>query len=255
MTGHDWQEEAGLRARLPAFRRRLDRARDLLARHLGDAHGYIAWSGGKDSTVCALIAHEVAPHIPMVHVDGGHDYPGHVPWMHELAAARGWTLDTIRTDPPILDLLEQSGAWDHDADRTDLIATFHEVFNLAPARIARGRHGNVQVIGLRAQESARRRESLREWGIVRPWAGGKGIAPIGWWSDNDVWAAHAHYDCPRSPVYDRLAALGCEPWRQRVGGMVDGNALASGRLMWLRRGWPDTWADLERRLPRIKEFA
>lgn len=257
MSRPHWTEEAGLRARLPAFRRKLDKARSLIDRQLTKGHGgYVSWSGGKDSTVCALIAHDVHPGVPLVWVDGGHDYPGHPQWMRDLATVRGWDLDIIPTDPPILDLLAQSGVWDHNApDRRELAAQFHETLNLAPARIARARHGNVQIIGLRAQESQRRRESLRTWGIVRPWAGGTGVAPIGWWSDDDVWAAHAHYDCPRSPIYDQLEALGCEPWRQRVGGMIDGDALASGRLMWLRRGWPEAWAELEARFPRIKEFA
>ena len=52
-----------------------------------------------------------------------------------------------------------------------------------------------------------------------------------------------------------LLWLGAPPDAQRVSLLVDGSALATGRAVWLRRGWPQLWGQLVEVLPRLQEFA
>jgi phosphoadenosine phosphosulfate reductase len=56
-------------------------------------------------------------------------------------------------------------------------------------------------------------------------------------------------------VYAKLSAVGAPPSEQRVGLVVDGNALQFGRAVWLRQGWPDLWQRLVTELPRLKEMS
>lgn len=245
---------AALRARLSPFRALVTRAEALLASRLDEA--FVLWSGGKDSTACVLLATAMRPDVPVVFFAGGMDYPGHVEWMRDLATSRGWNYHEIGIDPPLPEFMARQGFWDLDhASTGEPMQRFHEVANLVPARKARAMFGSTQIIGLRADESGKRSAGIAKWGLIRPFAGGIGIAPIGRWSTADVWALHALRGCPRSPVYDRLSEIGCPEIGQRVGHMVSSDALGYGRFRWLRIGWPDEWERLRKILPRIEEFS
>lgn len=257
-TGNDDWSTRHLRAQLSTFRAKVDRARRLVAgaleRHGG---GWVSWSGGKDSTVCAAIAHDVAPGTPIVFFDADLDYPGHVDWMRDLAGRRGWNLDVIATDPPLIDWLIASGYWDHTVGDVKLPdgwpQTLNECCNLRPAAIARSRHGRLQIVGLRADESVKRSRGIAKWGVIRPIGNWIGLTPIAHWTRADVWAAHAHYDIERAPVYDRLTDLGCPEISQRVGVLVSADALGmGGRFTWLSRGWPQEWERLCTQLPMLR---
>ena len=55
-------------------------------------------------------------------------------------------------------------------------------------------------------------------------------------------------------MYTKLRALGASGKDLRVGLAFDGNCLEYGRVTWLRRGWPDLYASVERALPRVREW-
>lgn len=57
---------------------------------------------------------------------------------------------------------------------------------------------------------------------------------------------------PPSRLYRRLAELGCD--YRRTSFVVDPGGIRLGRLVWLRRGWPDLYRQLQQQLPRMREF-
>lgn len=78
--------------------------------------------------------------------------------------------------------------------------------------------------------------------------------PLIRWTNRDIRAHLASRKIPLNPVYGILAMLGVPESSQRLGPVLDTAAIRHGRMVALRRGWPDLWAELVTRLPRLAEF-
>ncbi|MFD6065306.1 phosphoadenosine phosphosulfate reductase domain-containing protein [Rhodococcus wratislaviensis] len=75
----------------------------------GRGPGYVAFSGGKDSLVVLDLARRVEPGVPVVFFDSGLDYPEIYDYLTELAQTWRLDLHRIPTDPPLLQVLADSG--------------------------------------------------------------------------------------------------------------------------------------------------
>lgn len=228
--------------------------------HLTAHDGYVAFSGGKDSLVVLDLARRVDPDVPVVFFDSGLDYPETYDYLTELAHTWGLDLHRIRTDPPLLDVLADSGLWDHHAtaDVTAAAMDLHEVLIAEPARRAHRLLGPGELWGVRADESAARRllytrKGLRDGVIVRA-DGTTAYGPIWNWATTDVWAHIARHRLPVNPVYTRLRELGVPEHQHRLSHLIDGGHLDRGRLTWLRRGWPTLFEQIADTLPRIRQM-
>lgn len=248
--------QAAVHARLPAFRSRWERAQDDIASFADEGPTMICWSGGKDSTALALAAERSGVHVAQFAC--GLEFPGADDWMDDLARRRRWPFVRARVGDAV-DVMVDNGSWDHDAPMTGYDAgAWWEVTMAGPQRIALEWSGATQLMwGLRSDEAARRAKLLARNrgrfrdGATRMWV----LCPLRHWSVLDVWAAHWHCDEQPNPVYARLSQIGCPPDMQRLGHMVGADGRAFGRFVWLRRGWPEEFAALAARLPRITEWA
>jgi phosphoadenosine phosphosulfate reductase len=248
-------DPAHLAGKLAAAQARAAAARAAIQRHLADHHGYVAWSGGKDSTVCVALAREVDPAVPVCFFDSGLEFPETLAYVDELAARLRLNLHRIAATPDALTVLRASGAWDHRAP-DNLTADLHEAIITRPARAAHRRFGAGEVWGLRAEEAAARRVGLAAGrGVIHRRDATVALAPLWSWRARDVWAELDRRGLPANPVYGRLRALGADERSLRVGPMVDANALEYGRLVWLRRGWPEPYQQLAQALPRMVEWS
>lgn len=272
-------------ARLAALRRPHPATSSLPARirqHL-DAHdGYVAFSGGKDSTVVLHLALQVEPNVPVVFFDSGLEFPETYRYLEQLHDQLHLQLHRIPARHTTLELLVASGAWDHDAPRQPTL-DLHQVLITEPAARAHSDHGPGELWGVRAEESrgraalyanALRAESTRSChgcctgiavattverrgrhgGLIRRVDGTVALGPIWDWKTPDVWAYLARHQLPVNPVYAKLRRFGAPETMLRVSHMLDGNRLEDGRVTWLRRGWPELFEDLARTLPRLREF-
>lgn len=248
-------DPAQVAAHLPSATRRFADATATVAAHL-DAHGgYVSLSGGKDSTTVAHLAHTARPGTPIVWFDSGLEFPDTGPYIHALAERFDWNLHVITATPDALSILAASGAWDHDAppgwDAPDL----HHALVTAPAEQARDRFGHAEAWGLRAAESAGRRALLAPGGGTFTRADGTVVcSPIWSWRDLDVTAYLAAHQIDPHPAYARLKAAGATGKDLRVGLALDGNGLSFGRIVWLRRCYPDLYARIHAVLPRLREW-
>lgn len=255
MSYGPWTRGA-LTARLASTRRRFDRALERTAEFLA-AHprSYVAWSGGKDSTVVAHLAHTVDPSITIGHYESSWCLPETHDHMRELADRFGWRRRDYQVGSA-LDAMRRNGSWDfHAPDGPD---DWGEVIIYGPARLAYQDHPDGMLWGLRADESIARRWRLaprrgvfqrRHGDCAGQWV----AAPIWDWSTETVWAYHAHHDIPPSPVYQRLADLGVPEVAHRVSLILSSDGIDRGRAAWLRRGWPDLFNEVSLALPRARE--
>jgi phosphoadenosine phosphosulfate reductase len=245
-------------ALLPSAVARVARARDLLAGHMADHPGYVAWSGGRDSTCALLLARQVDPQVPVAWFDSGLEYPETRVYLEQVAERLQVNLHVFAAVPDALTMLRETGAWDHAAAFRDLGASgsdFHTVLLSEPSRRAHERFGVGEISGLRAGESVGRRVLLASGrGLYQRNDGACVCAPVWRWSLTDVRGFLAREGIPENPVYARLEALGAPQHAQRVGLVVDGNAAEYGRYTWLRTGWPDMWETVCEALPRLREW-
>lgn len=254
-----------------------------IRRHLDDHDGYVAFSGGKDSTVALHLALQVEPNVPVVFFDSGLEFPETYRYLEQLQDQLRLQLHWLPAQHTTLELLIASGAWDHTAPRQPT-PDLHQVLITEPAARAHRSHGPGELWGLRAEESrgraalyanALRTETARSCdgccaptapttlatarrrqhgGLIRRADETVVLGPIWDWKTPDVWAYLARHQLPVNPVYAKLRRLGAPEHMLRVSHMLDGNRLEDGRVTWLRRGWPDLFEDLAGVLPRLREF-
>lgn len=248
-----------------------------------DAHdGYLALSGGKDSLVTAHLAVQAEPNVPAVFFDSGLEYPETYTYLAQLQEVLGLQLQHVHPHRTALQVLIDSGTWDHDAPTHPHPEDLHQVLITEPAARAHLEHGPGELWGVRASEARGRRmlyatalpaeiahscrgccppadrptrtQRARHGGVVRRTDTTVAYGPVWDWSTGEVWAHIARHQLPVNPVYAKLRRLGAPEHAQRVSHMVDGTGLEQGRLTWLRRGWPNLFDELAAVLPRMREF-
>jgi len=261
---------------------------DRIAAHLDEHDGYVAFSGGKDSTVVLDLARRADPHVPVCFFDSGLEFPETIDHIKTLADTWRLNLHVLPARPSALEYLQATGAWDHNAPtRHDLLRGngFHHALVTGPAAAAHADHGAGELWGIRAQEAPGRgvlllrgltqeitqhcptgccpalregrhthRHRQRHGGITRRTDGTVAFSPVWDWLDPEIHAHLQRNHIPVNPLYARLAQLGAPPQLQRVALMVDANGAGVGRFSWLRRGWPDLFDQLAAALPRITEL-
>jgi len=228
-----------------------------LEEHAGLApDGYLAWSGGKDSTVALHLALQVTPNIPVVWFHSGLEFPETEEYVHQLRKVWGFQLRVIRAQPDALTVLGSCDTWSHGTPVLGSVWSLHEVLVAAPARRAHLVFGMGEVSGMRASESVSRRRVFARAveGMYERGDGTRVCAPLWDWSSEDVYSYMHRHCIPVNPVYERLRELGAPPEWLRSGLVFDGNGLSLGRATWVRLGWPDLWQQIVKALPRAAEW-
>lgn len=194
---------------------------------------YCGVSWGKDSVVVAYLLRCSAPQVPLMHLRPTNHNP-------DCDAVRD---DYFRRFPgqPYCEIpvdysdIDRRQIPQQELDRlTDqrwyqAIRSFERPYS--------GRH----ILGIRAAESMGRRFRMLRWGLQSPNA----CAPIGHWSNADVFSYLAANSLPVHPVY---AMLGHGRWprdRLRTAEIGDSHGTGSGRAEWEREYYGDVLRRLE----------
>lgn len=246
-----------------------------IAAHLETNDGFVAWSGGKDSTVVVDMAIQVDPHVPVVVYDSGLLFPETVAYIRHLATE--WRLDLhwIRAEPDLLTIFAASGGWDMNAPDRELKGQIGDVLIREPAAKAHARFGRGSLWGVRAEEEkgrvhlyrtalaeatrqhpqlTREQTRARYGGMITRQDGTVTYGPIWDWSRTDVFQYLHSRRIPPNPLYAALAAAGAPEHRIRVDSILDAGHLSHGEMAWLQKGWPSLFDSLAAVLPRLREW-
>lgn len=225
---------------------------------------WVAWSGGKDSTVVVDLARRVDPEVPVVFYDCGLDFPETRTYLADLADAWELNLHVVPTEPDLLTLLIAAGDLDPTAPTRHLEVDMRQVMITDPADRAHAVFGQANLWGVRAEESAGRRHLYRTQaarhrgdiprGMVRRGNGTTSFGPIWNWSTEQVWQYSAARDIPPNPLYATLASLGADTHTARVNAMIDPTRLDNGHITRLAASWPDIYHRLVEALPRLEQY-
>lgn len=211
-------------AATPAYRRLKQRLRDDLARELDDTC-YVSFSGGKDSTVLAHAAHLALPGIPILCSDSGVPFRWTADERDRFAACareRGWNYRTFTWD--------KWGQTRVTADAAKYRASVHASQFEELERWATAHGYTRRVMGLRAEESRKRRISL---GTDRGSSKTR-LCPIGLWKIDHVWAYLVEHGLPWVGIYDHQGPAARN-------GLIGLNAAENGRLVYLKHHYPEAY--------------
>lgn len=209
-----WAELEAADLDRPVPTRLIDGACDVIRAWHGD---YVGCSWGKDSVVLVSLVAELRPELPVVWVRmRGRDNP-------DCEAVRDAMLRRCQ-----LNYHERVFVYEqcrHDEHWRAIDREF----------------GPRRMTGLRAQESGRRRMSLRHLGIDT----GRSCRPLAWWRETHIFAYLAQHWLPVHPAY---ACLGGGRWPREhlrthgIGGQSAGNR---GRREWEREYYGDVLNRIE----------
>lgn len=255
MSDSDSLNPAAVGTYLLSNKERISQSISMIESHLDSHRGYVAWSGGRDSTAAVLLARNVDAEVPVVFFDSGLEFPETYQYLEALTEKFNLNLNVIKADPGALTILQESGLWSHTDPNKLNLPDLHSVLITEPSRLAHAQFGQGEITGLRADESSSRRILLANGnGRYERKDGSVVCAPVWRWRTSDVSAYLHEQGATENPVYGKLRELGAPERQLRVGLLIDANGLDYGRATWLRIGWPDLWQDLCQKLPRLSEW-
>ena len=212
-----------------------------------DDQCYVAFSGGKDSTVLLDLVWSINPRIPAVFVDTGLEYPE----IREFVKSYGDRVVWLKPKMPFNQVIEKYGypvvskeqsqfisearrsksinliatrlygnkagrgkvskKWDHL-----LIAPFNvshkccAIMKKDPSKRYEKETGRSPIVGTMASESQLRLQKYKEVGCNAFEAKRPTSQPLSFWTDEDVWEYLKEYDVPYSKIYDMgFTRTGC----------------------------------------------
>jgi phosphoadenosine phosphosulfate reductase len=240
-----------LHAKRSALDNAVERALSLIRVWLERAEKpYVAFSGGKDSSVLLHLVRQVDEDVPALFGDDEHLMPGTEVLLRNTHGLRricgptqhcewyqSWAGGPDQTLPP-------SGIWvDSDPDEGSVVA------------YARERGFDGAAVGLRTGESGRRTVHLRSRGRLF-YAKGKEVwqcYPLAEWSTRDVWGYIASRGVPYNDAYDRMAEAGIPLDKRRVGPFAPATALIPV-LTNLRRAFPSEYRAFAAEYPEASQY-
>ena len=204
---------------------------------LPESAWYVAFSGGKDSTVVSSLV----SWLPRLYVDEEWLLPETEEYLHRTKA-----LHRIKKRDEHAEFFT---AWENDSSAwTGKNVT---------GRYAQSQGWGGVFLGLRKEESSERKIHLETQGPLffnksrQMWQ----CNPIADWTWQDVWGYIVSSNSDYNRAYDRLDQIDVEPERQRIGPLAQRKVLQYGQMVILKRGWPDLYNEFAAKYPEAKGYS
>ena len=218
---------------------------------------YASVSFGKDSLVMAHLLLSVAPALPMLYINCGEwdEWPDTPRVKSEFV--RRFPCQFIELSGPsiVSAYVHAGGIYTQDEEMTYLERKAQHDYSSSLGRLldkeARARGFDGAFMGLRKEESNNRarlfsmRGPLYYSSMRELWA----CHPLAWWTGRDVWAYIVEHDLPYNELYD-LDPRGRE--KARNGAMFGTRSARYGRLMFLKRMYPDWFNRFAAEFPEVR---
>jgi 3'-phosphoadenosine 5'-phosphosulfate sulfotransferase (PAPS reductase)/FAD synthetase len=244
-------EGSGLPA--PWLNRKIDRALAAIAEwgELCQGKFYCSISGGKDSLVALHLISRVFPACPLVWVNQGEL----AEWEDciELIEALKSDYQILELCPPrsLLQLYKDFGIPLDGKMNTKLDKIINQKLIYDPLEEYQERHDiKGYAWGIRAQESRNRKLYLKQHGEVHLIKKGFWVcSPVGFWKTKEIWQYIDSHRLPYPAMYDR------DRMTVRNGPPIGTTGVNWGRLVELRRFYPEKWQQFIDIFPELSPYA
>jgi phosphoadenosine phosphosulfate reductase len=253
-----------LHAKLPAFKRKVDKARAIIDNALTAMHRpYIAFSTGVDSTVLLEMLYSSDCRIPVLFGDDGVDYPQSLQFLDNTELRCAVEIQRIRCLEPWRDWCIEMARPDlavHGPTMDDAWLNPHQWHATWSSLKDSVHHGYSGVfLGLLASE-ARGRSYVLKGGYkplyqVKEENGMWHCSPLASWTKQDIWAYVVSRGIPYNPIYDRLAEIGVPLERRRVAPLTCFRVMQYGSITQFRQIDPSLYNKLSATFPKIREYS
>jgi len=193
VTGR-WKETFLAWAETKDYKRRLEQAKTMIADATWRTTCYVAFSGGKDSTVLTHLVLQDLPTVMVLHWDYGRHYVPEPLHREIVANAHKLGVRNLR--------IETSDEYEKLGRKAVGVLAREMIRKLMPQLKEEGY--NLTFVGLRKEESLKRRRRMRRREIISPLAE---CWPLENWTWMDVWAHIVNNELPYLSIYDRLCEL------------------------------------------------
>lgn len=249
-------------ARLPAFKRKLDKARAIIDEALAiNVRWCLSFSGGIDSTALLDLLKDAHPTIQWG--DDGADFLETLQFLSDAEHRYGFELQRIRCLEPWRDWCVEMGRADLAVPGPAMDAAWlnphrwHDAWWSLKDAVHHG-YGGV-FLGLLAGESRGRRmithNGRRPLYQVKAEQGMWHCSPLASWDKQDVWAYAMSRNIPYNPVYDRLAELEIPLERRRVAPLTCFRVMQWGSIVQFRQIDLSLYNKMAGIFPKIREYS
>lgn len=245
-----------LHSRLPVFRRRLEKTREIIHDSMPQIERpYVSVSFGKDSMVLMHLLIQAVPDIPVVWSDRGEEaeLPATYPLVDEVVRRYGINLQIIKPSMTMFEIYCRYGLPEIDDGASRIIVKEINLV-MAFAEYARQNKNDGYFQGLRASESRGRMMMANSYGPIhhRKKDGMIVCNPLLRWTARDIWAYTVVNGLPYHPEYDNDKFKSREDIRlSNWSGLYMSR---KGRMAELKYYYPDLFQRLVAEFPEVRSL-
>lgn len=215
-------------------------------------HGnwYVAWSGGKDSTVLAHLVNTIIPGMAIWTCRDNADFPGLHEYIRATAVQYSFNLDFCDTGIDAFEFIKQNRVnIFEDMNNRNTIVGKMLFFDLVKKQESKY---NGAFIGLRNDESKARLWNYKsKTALYRRKDGFYICNPLSLWSATDIFSYLVSNNIPVFDVYFKTKFVEM-PENIRMDWSLPGNFANSGFCVWLKYYYPELYIKYIKLFPEVK---
>lgn len=217
---------------------------------------YVAFSGGKDSTVLLHMVLKQAPNINVMYIDQGMEYPDTYHFIKQVWKLWNLNLSWEYPEMNLWDLYEK-GAFLNPDKPTDpeTLKRFSDMVFFDPIKRYNERiNTDGFFMGLRAEESRNRKKNFENHGEIYYRANGQlTCCPLSEWASKDIWAYISANNLPYNPIYDKTKFQARNDIRVAPFGL-GGVHVYKGSYVFMKHYYPELWNKFVAKNPLVKKY-
>lgn len=252
----DWERERYLTySRLNSFQKKVRSAQKIIESAFAKFSSWaVSCSFGKDSLVLLDLVFSVRP-CAVIFKDSGYCLPETYATMQKCKERYGFKTQVKQADmtwEEILDRFGLPGINRTDAQQKKAVQAIKKDVLTEFAKEL----GFMGIFwGLRSQEAKGREMLLRCKGhtFLNETTGLWYCAPLHNWTADDVWAYIISRDLPYPKFYDYQQGDKARDWIRNTG-WASTDGASRGRLVWLKRYYPDLYKKLSAKFPEVRNY-
>lgn len=246
-------ERYRLNATLDVYKRRLERAKGVIndALSLG-IRWYIAWSGGKDSTVLAHLVNSICPNIEIWSEKDDCDFPEEMGYIKSVAERYNFNLKIVTPAVSLWDEIEKGGidiCEDLHSRGTELSDTYFYSEVAKQEALFDG-----VFLGLRMEESRGRKWNFKKRGHIYQRSNKKWTCiPLAQWTATDIFSYLVINEIPILDIYYKTKFVNA-PEEIRKAWYLPSARANKGFCVWLKYYYPELYNKLMNKFSEVKSY-